>query len=101
MNSYIYIFSSYTHTAAQWLSGSESTCNARHSGSIPESGRFSGDGNGNPLHYSCPGNTMDRGAWWPVVHRVGKSQTQLSTTTTLRYPTYQMLMRIYKLTFKN
>ena len=77
MNSYIYIFNSYTHTAAQWLSGSESTCNARHSGSIPESGRFSGDGNGNPLHYSCPGNTTDRGAWWAAVHGVAK---ELNTT---------------------
>ena len=34
-------------------------------GSIPGSGRSSGEGNGNPLQYSCLGNTRDRGAWRP------------------------------------
>ena len=38
--------------------------NARDVGPIPGLGRFPGVGNGNPLHYSCPGNPMDRGAWW-------------------------------------
>ena len=44
------------------------------SGSIPESGRSSGGGNGNILQYSCLGNPMDREAWWATVHgskRVG------------------------------
>ena len=36
-----------------------------------------GEGNGNPLQYSCLENPMDRGAWTPTVHRVAKSQTQL------------------------
>ena len=45
--------------------------------SIPESGRFPGDGNGNPLQFSCLGNPMDRGAWQARVHGVTKSQTQL------------------------
>ena len=31
-----------------------------------------GGGNGNPLQYCCLGNPMDRGAWWPIVHRVTK-----------------------------
>jgi len=40
-------------------------------GSIPElKGRFSGEGNGDPLQYSCLGNPMDRGAWWAIVHGV-------------------------------
>ena len=34
-----------------------------------------GEGNGNPLQYSCPENPMDRGAWWAAVHGVVKSQT--------------------------
>ena len=34
-----------------------------------------GEGNGNPLQYSCLENLMDRGAWWATVHRVAKSQT--------------------------
>ena len=36
-----------------------------------------GEGNGQPLGYSCLGNPMDREAWWATVHRVAKSQTQL------------------------
>ena len=47
-------------------------------GSIPTSERSPGEGNGNPLQYSCLENPMDRGAWWATVHGVGKSQTQLS-----------------------
>ena len=43
---------------------------------IPGLGRSSGGGNGNPLHYSCLENSVDRGAWWPTVHRVTKSRTQ-------------------------
>ena len=48
--------------------------NAGDGGSIPRSGRSSGEGNGNPLQYSCLGNPMDRGAWWAMVHGVTKSQ---------------------------
>ena len=44
-------------------------------GSIPGSGRFPREGNGNPLQYSCPENPMDRGAWRATVHRVAKSET--------------------------
>jgi len=41
-------------------------------GSILGSGRSPGEGNGNPLQYSCLENTMDRGAWWAMVHGVAK-----------------------------
>ena len=41
----------------------------RDLGSIPESGRSSAGGNGNPLQNSCLENPMDRGAWWAAVHR--------------------------------
>ena len=44
---------------------------------IPGSGRSPGEGNGNPLQYSCLENPMDRGAWWATVHTVTKSQTRL------------------------
>ena len=47
----------------------------RDSGLIPESGRFPGEGNGNPLQYSCLENPMDRGAWRATVDRVTKSRT--------------------------
>ena len=36
-----------------------------------------GEGNGNPLQYSCLENPVDRGAWWAALHRVAQSQTQL------------------------
>ena len=48
-------------------------------GSTPGSGRSPGEGNGNPLHYACLENSMDRGAWQVAVHGVTKSQTQLSS----------------------
>ena len=38
-------------------------------------GKSSGEGNGNPLQYSCLENPMDRGAWLATVHEVAKSQT--------------------------
>ena len=43
--------------------GEESVCNAGDPGSIPGSERSPGGGNGNPLQYSCPENSMDRGSW--------------------------------------
>ena len=52
-------------------------CNAGDLGSIPGSGRSTGEGNGNPLQYSCLGNLKDRGAWQATGHGVAKSGTQL------------------------
>ena len=46
---------------------------ARDAGLIPESGRTPGVGNGNPFQYSCLKNSIDRGAWWTIVHGVAKS----------------------------
>ena len=51
----------------------ESACNAEDLGSIPGLGRSPGEGNGNPLQYSCLENSMDRGAWQATVHGVTKS----------------------------
>ena len=55
--------------------------NAGAVGSISGSGRSPGEGNGNPLQYSCLGNPMDRGAWQATVHGITQSWTQLSTHT--------------------
>ena len=60
-----------------WLSGKESACNAREAGSIPGSGRSPGEGNGNPLQYSCLGNPMDKGAWLAAVHGVAKKSNMI------------------------
>ena len=46
-------------------------------GSIPGLGRYSGEGNGNPLQYSCLGNPVDRGTWQATVHGAAKSRTWL------------------------
>ena len=46
--------------------------------SIPGLGRSPGEGNGNPLQYSCLKNPMDKGASWAIIHGVAKSQTRLS-----------------------
>ena len=58
--------------------GKASACYAGVLGLIPESGRSSGEGNGNPFHYSCLENSMDGGDWEAIVHGVAKSLTQLS-----------------------
>ena len=46
------------------------TANARDEGLILVSGRYPGEGHGNPLQYSCLENPMDRGAWWVTVHGI-------------------------------
>ena len=64
--------------------GSEVKASARNAGdlrSIPGLGRSPGEGNGNPLQYSCLENPMDGGAWWAAVHGVAKSRTWLSDFT--------------------
>ena len=56
----------------------ECACNAGDLGSIPGLGRSPGQGNGNPLQYSCLENPMDKGAWRETVLVVAESQTQVS-----------------------
>ena len=51
-------------------------------GLIPGLGKHPGEGNGNSLQYSCQENSMDRGAWRTIVHRVTQSQTQLKRLST-------------------
>ena len=62
-------------------SSKESTCNAGNPGSTPGSGKYPGEGNGNPLQYLCQENSMDRGAWQSTAHGVAESDMteQLST----------------------
>ena len=67
----------------QWI-GKESACSAGDAGLIPSSGRSPGEGNGNPLQYTCLENPMDRGAWWAIVHMVTK-QSDETDLKTARY----------------
>ena len=68
----------------RWFPGGSAVknrpANAGDAGSIPESGRSPGGGNGNPLQYFCLENSMDRGAWWATVPGLQKSWTQLCFT---------------------
>ena len=59
--------------------GKESACNAGDPGSIPWLGRSPGEGNGNPLQYSCLENPMDRGTWRAIVHGVTRIGHNLAT----------------------
>ena len=78
--------SKLTNPRRVFPAGSElkaSAYNAGDLGSIPGSGSSPGEGNGNPLQYSCLENPMDRGAWWATVHGVADSQARLSDLTYL------------------
>ena len=55
--------------------GKESACNAGDQGLIPGLGRSPGEGNGNPLQYSCLEKSMNREAWQVTVHGITKSRT--------------------------
>ena len=73
----------------------DSACNARYLGSIPGSGRFPAEGNGNPLQYSCLENSMDKWTWRATVHRVTKESdtTEWLTLSTLWILWYQVNRR--------
>ena len=62
--------------------------NAVNMDSVPGLGRSSGEGNGNPLWYSCLENPMDRGAWWATVHVVTRVRHNLATKTTEQQQLY-------------
>ena len=78
----------FLDTLPWWLRSKEFACNAGDSGSILGLRRSPGEGNGNPLQYSCLGNPMDRGGWWARVHEVTKESDmteQLSTAKTQEF----------------
>ena len=74
------------------LVSEESACNAGDPGLIPGLGRFSGEGNGNPLQYSHLENPMDRGAWQATVHGIARVRHDLVTKPLP--PTVFMLMKL-------
>ena len=62
-----------------WLSGKESSYQCNRCRFSPGSGRSPGEGNGNPLQYSCLENPMERGAWQAIVHRIARVGHDLAT----------------------
>ena len=56
----------------QWLNGKEPAYNAGDVGSVLGSGRSPGEGNGNPLQYSCLENPMEKGPWQATFHGLSK-----------------------------
>ena len=75
-----------------------SACNAGNLGSISGSGRSPGEGNGNPLQYSCSENPMDGGAWWAIVHGVTESRALLRDLT-FTLTNFHSIMWIYYILF--
>ena len=71
--------------------GKDSDCSTEDPGSIPVSGRSPGEGNGNPLQYSCLENPMDRGAWQATVHGIPRVGQDLAT----KPPQCHSLQNIY------
>ena len=74
----------FSEVYAKFPGGSEDKASAHNAGDldlIPGSRRSPGEGNGNPLQYSCLEDPMDGGAWWAAVHGVAKSRTRLSDFT--------------------
>ena len=67
----------WTSPVAQTI---KSACSEGDLGLVPGLGRSPGEGNGNPLQYSCLENPMDRGAWWAIVHGVAKSWTWVNVS---------------------
>ena len=70
--------------------GEESTCNAGNRDLIPGSGGSPGEGNDNPLQYSCLENSMDRGGWWAMVHATAELDTTEQLSLSFTYITYNL-----------
>ena len=70
----LFNFSYMLFTACQFGFPGSAVVRIQIQGWIPGSGISPGGGNGNSLHYSCLENCMDRGAWWPTIYSVAKSQ---------------------------
>ena len=68
----MYIYKCFYHGFPGGSEVKASASNAGDLGLIPGSGRSPGEGNGNPLQYSCLENPMDGGAWWATVHGVAR-----------------------------
>ena len=74
--------------------GKESAFSVGDLGLIPGLGRSLGEGNGNPLQYSCLENPMDGGAWRATVHGVAKSRTRRATSLSSPPPFFLTFLEV-------
>ena len=83
----------FIHFGDNGSDGEESACSVGDPGLIPGSGGFPGKENGNPFQYSCLENSMDRGAWWAIVHEVIESDMteQFNTHTHTHTHTHTLI----------
>ena len=72
-----------------------SACNVGDLGSIPGLGRSPGEGNGNPLQYSCLENPMDRGAWLAMVH--GVAESDMTEGTKYAHTFNEVLLQLFSM----
>ena len=86
MNSYLLWGFPHSSFSKESPAMQEYACSAEHPGSIPGSGRSPGEGNDNPLHYSCLENPMDRGTWW--LQSVGLQESNMTDLATKPQPGY-------------
>ena len=86
----------FIHFGDNGSDSKESACSVGDPGSIPGSGGSPGEENGNPFQYSCLENSMERGAWWAIVHGVTESDMtkQLNTHTHTHKLTSKSWVRI-------
>ena len=94
------VFSAPPSRLLWWIGSRESACNAGDSGSIPGLGISPGEGNGNPLQYSCLGNPVDGEAWLATVHRVPKeldTPEQLATDNSAASASLLSLSHLFSL----
>ena len=93
MHTHTYSFSIFPYSSVS----KESACYAGDSGSIPGSGKSPGEGNGNPLQYSCLENPMDRGAWQAIVHGIARVRHELVTKPLPFFIKFFPLIDYYKI----
>ena len=89
-----YIFTHAFPYYSDFPGGSEGKASAYNVGDLglnPGSGRSPGEGNSNPLQYSCLENPMDRGAWQTTVHGVAMSRTRRRDFTFFHFPCYRLV----------
>ena len=75
--------------------GKEPACCTGDPGSIPESGRSPGEGNGNPLQNSSLKNSMDRGAWWATYRSWSHKESDMTERLTLSLSQEPMVLSKY------